>query len=213
MRKLLASVCAGIIGISALASPAAAQDLPEPPMPEAAADQPSAFEAEQGSSLSSGSSADGDLLVGGIVVAGVLGAAAAGGAWAVQQGLIPNPLPGIIPGPAPVQQAPRPAAPAPAPTPVLNNCGFGEKEVRPTYILLYCGDGHSALNHITWNSWSIDGASGRAELRELTCNPSCATGGATYRWVDFTLGGLVWKNGEPQFTRAYVVGGREYRID
>ncbi|QGU08455.1 hypothetical protein COCCU_12775 [Corynebacterium occultum] len=210
MRKFLAGACAGIIGISALVTPAAAQDLPEPPMAEAPADL--AHEEGQGSSLSSGSSADSDLLVGGIMVAGVLGAAAAGGAWAVQQGLIPNPLPGIIPGPAPAPQAPAPA-PVVQPTPVLNNCGFGEKEVRPTYILLYCGDGHSALNDITWNSWSIDGASGRALLRELTCDPSCATGGATYRWVDFTLGGLVWKNGEPQFTRAYVVGGREYRID
>ncbi|MGP6175282.1 hypothetical protein [Corynebacterium sp. A21] len=212
MRKFLASACAGIIGISALVSPAGAQELPEPPMAESVAGESLVLEDEPGSSLSSGSSADSDLLVDGIVVAGVLGAAAAGGAWAVQQGLIPNPLPGIIPGPAPVQQAPAPApVPVVQPTPVLYNCYMPDGEVYPGAIILFCGDAHSILDQITWHSWNINGASGRALLKAKTCVPDCATGGYTARWVDFTLGGVNWNGSEPEFTRAYIEG-KEYMI-
>lgn len=141
----------------------------------------------------------------------------------IQQDLASQILPGGIPGwatqgsaqlPLPFPQAPAPAPvpPAAAPVPVLKNCSFGKVEVRPAYILLYCGDAHSALHDISWHSWSVDGAAGRGLLKELTCVPDCATGGYTARWVNFTLGGLVWRDGEPQFTRAYV-DGREYRID
>lgn len=68
------------------------------------------------SSLSSGGSSEGEageLIGGAVVLAAVVGLAGAGVTWAVQQRLIPNPLPGIIPGPAP-KSAP---APAPAPKP------------------------------------------------------------------------------------------------
>lgn len=108
----------------------------------------------------------------------------------------------------------QPSAPAPAPaaTPVLRNCGaWSEAEVRPEFILLYCGDGHSSLGDITWHSWGLEGASGRARLGERVCQPSCATGWVNYRYVDFTLGGVEWHGDEPRFTRAYLEG-REYRI-
>lgn len=75
----------------------------------------------------SGSSSVGTI-VGILAAVGVIaGAIAAGVTWAVGQGLIPNPLPGIIPGPpapapepapAPVPVAAPEPAPAPAPAPV-----------------------------------------------------------------------------------------------
>lgn len=65
------------------------------------------------------------LIVGGIATTAlVAGAAAAGVTWAVQQRIIANPLPGIIPGPPPLPAAParpaaapQPARPAAAPQP------------------------------------------------------------------------------------------------
>ncbi|WP_257160021.1 excalibur calcium-binding domain-containing protein [Corynebacterium cystitidis] len=84
-----------------------------------------------GSSLSStddsGSSSPG-LWIGLVAFAGVVAAAAGGAYWAIQERLIPNPLPGIIPGPAPAPApAPRPAPqpapqPAPSPTTTYKNC-------------------------------------------------------------------------------------------
>lgn len=87
-------------------------------------------------------------------------------------------------------------APAPAVTPVLRNCSpQATPEVHPGYIILYCGDAHSTLGDITWNSWGLDGASGRARLGEKTCVPDCARGGFTYRYVNFHLGGarVAWR--------------------
>lgn len=95
---------------------------------------------------------------------------------------------------------------------MLRNCApHVEPEVRPGFIILFCGDAHSTLGDITWNSWGLDGASGRARLGQKTCNPSCATGGFNYRYVNFYLGAVEWHGVEPRFTRAYIEG-REYMI-
>ncbi|QQU89070.1 excalibur calcium-binding domain-containing protein [Corynebacterium glucuronolyticum] len=51
-----------------------------------------------------------------ISVIGVVAAALGVGYWAIQQRIIPNPLPGIIPGPP---EPPAPSAPAPEPAPAL----------------------------------------------------------------------------------------------
>ena len=75
---------------------------------------------ELSSGTSSGSSEDSDLsnqdIIFGIAAIAAVGGLIAGGVhWAVQQRMIPNPLPGIIPNPPAL--APQPVAPAPAPAP------------------------------------------------------------------------------------------------
>lgn len=211
VRRFIIGMCAGIIGISSLAAvPAQAQEAEL--LPETGAVQFEEDVATDGQG-SSGSSENEDLLMVGLSSTAVIGAALAGGAWAVQQGMIPNPLPGILPSPAPAP-APSPVptpAPAPQRTPVLYNCYMTEPEVRPQAIILFCGDAHSILDEITWHSWSVEGASGRALLKARTCVPDCATGGYTARWVDFTLGGIKWNGNEPEFTLA-MAEGTVYRI-
>ncbi|MGP6173717.1 excalibur calcium-binding domain-containing protein [Corynebacterium sp. A21] len=91
-------------------------------------------EDEDAAALSSGSSAGssentedsvgsegeiGAVIIGVAAIAAVAGLVGAGVTWAVQERLIANPLPGIIPSPAPVVHNPAPA-PAPTPAPVVN---------------------------------------------------------------------------------------------
>lgn len=92
------------------------------------------------SSLSSaGSSGNqaGSLLAGVAVIAAVAGMAGAGITWAVQERLITNPLPGIIPSPSPAPApapAPQQAAPAPATNVYYQNCAAVWNAInRPIY--------------------------------------------------------------------------------
>ena len=63
-------------------------------------------------------SSDLEIIAGVAVIAGVVAAIAGGVHWAVQQRMIPNPLPGIIPNPpAPKKAAVKKAAAKPAPKP------------------------------------------------------------------------------------------------
>jgi len=64
------------------------------------------------------SSSDLEIIAGVAIIAGVVAAIAGGVHWAVQQRMIPNPLPGIIPNPpAPKKAAVKKAAAKPAPKP------------------------------------------------------------------------------------------------
>lgn len=83
-------------------------------------DTDASVSSELSSGTSSGSSEDSDLsnrdIIFGIAAIAAVGGLIAGGVhWAVQQRMIPNPLPGIIPNPPAL--APQPVAPAPAPAP------------------------------------------------------------------------------------------------
>lgn len=192
VKKFLTGIGAGIMGIGALASPVSAQEVPGLSSVETTIDSVQ-FPALPGSSAE-----------------GVTDQAAAAVRNSIPQELIPDAAYALFPWLA-QSRVPAPA-PTPAPTPVLRNCSpTSTPEVRPGFIILYCGDAHSTLGKITWHSWGIDGASGTARLGEKTCVPSCAEGGFTYRTVNFTLGRVEWHGGEPRFTRAYLEG-REYRI-
>ncbi|WP_053546053.1 excalibur calcium-binding domain-containing protein [Corynebacterium deserti] len=108
-------------------------------------DTDASVSSELSSGTSSGSSEDSedsdlsnrDIIVGVAAIAAVGGLIAGGVHWAVQQRMIPNPLPGIIPNPpavAPqvVEPAPQAVAPAPqavapqavAPAPVQTNLTY-----------------------------------------------------------------------------------------
>ena len=108
MRKTLLSLVAATGIVLSTISPANATP----------SDSLSAELSSESSSLSSTSSEgeDTDLLIGVVAIAAVGGLIANGVHWAVQQRMIPNPLPGIIPNPPALAPAP---APAPAPQPVV----------------------------------------------------------------------------------------------
>jgi serine/threonine-protein kinase len=100
-----------------------------------------------------------------------------------------------VPTPAPtsaqttVQQptlapAPLPPAPttsqAPAMLYALPACySIAEPPVaRPTSeMILYCADGGTQLNTLTWTNWGPDGADGKGYFAVKSCQPNCAQGG------------------------------------
>ena len=115
MRKTLITMLATTaIAFSAI-SPVQAQTVDT--------DTDASVSSELSSGTSSGSSEDSedsdlsnrDIIFGIAAIAAVGGLIASGVHWAVQQRMIPNPLPGIIPNPP--APAPQPVAPAPAPAP------------------------------------------------------------------------------------------------
>ena len=115
MRKTLITMLATTaIAFSAI-SPVQAQTVDT--------DTDASISSELSSGTSSGSSEDSedsdlsnrDIILGIAAIAAVGGLIAGGVHWAVQQRMIPNPLPGIIPNPP--APAPQPVAPAPAPAP------------------------------------------------------------------------------------------------
>lgn len=135
MRKTLITMLATTaIAFSAI-SPVQAQTVDT--------DTDASVSSELSSGTSSGSSEDSedsdlsnrDIIFGIAAIAAVGGLIAGGVHWAVQQRMIPNPLPGIIPNPpalapqtpapapapAPAPQAVAPQAVAPAPAPVQTN--------------------------------------------------------------------------------------------
>jgi len=54
------------------------------------------------------------------------------------------------------------------------NCG--QVDYKPKVFLKVCGDQHIAISDIQWDSWSADGARGKAVYVVNDCNPTCASG-------------------------------------
>lgn len=54
------------------------------------------------------------------------------------------------------------------------NCG--QVDYKPKVLLKVCGDQHVAISDIQWDSWSADGARGKAVYVVNDCNPTCASG-------------------------------------
>lgn len=75
----------------------------------------SAQETEESTVSSLSSSEEGSSAGSALALVALTAAVSGGALWAVQQGLVPNPLPGVIPGPS------RPS-PAPAPAPRRGDC-------------------------------------------------------------------------------------------
>lgn len=72
-------------------------------------------ETDSSSLSSTSSSTDNGSSTGALALVATTAALGGGAVWAIQQGLIPNPLPGIIP-------SPHSLAPAPAPAPARGDC-------------------------------------------------------------------------------------------
>ena len=112
-KKSLGLLLAAALSFGAI-SPAQAQEVNAPVASE------TSVTAEQDTATNSQSSEPNTgVIVGSVVGALALAGLIAGGVyWAVQQRMIPNPLPGIIPNPPAPAPAPAPGpAPAPAPAP------------------------------------------------------------------------------------------------
>jgi len=54
------------------------------------------------------------------------------------------------------------------------NCG--QVDYKPKVFLKVCGDQHIAVSDIQWDSWSTEGARGKAVYVVNDCNPTCASG-------------------------------------
>jgi len=65
---------------------------------------------------------------------------------------------------------------ATAVTRVIPCTGVGGPQFKPKTFLLACADANSYVSHITWTSWTSNGARGLGTLRENECNPNCVSG-------------------------------------
>lgn len=68
-----------------------------------------------------------------------------------------------------------PSTPVPS---VLTDCNLANPvpAVRPSTIMLACGDGNASLTHLSWSSWTGTEATGSGFYRYNTCTPFCADG-------------------------------------
>jgi hypothetical protein len=78
-------------------------------------------------------------------------------------------------------------SPAAAPTlPRVSVCGNGAA-VRPSYVLLGCGDGGQYLTDVRWSTWSRTVARGAGLWWQNLCTPDCADGQFIHPHVMVTL--------------------------
>jgi hypothetical protein len=69
--------------------------------------------------------------------------------------------------------------PPPTPVPsVLDKCTEpgSAPSVKPTAIVLACGDGNASLTHLSWTSWTATGATATGLFTYNKCIPNCALG-------------------------------------
>lgn len=68
------------------------------------------------------------------------------------------------------------AAAGAARLPSFAACRAQEPEVRPTDIVLACGDGNFFLSDLRWSRWDARGATGRGVAHWNDCSPTCVAG-------------------------------------
>ena len=67
------------------------------------------------------------------------------------------------------------ATPVPSVLPTCNLPG-SPPSVRPSEIILDCGDGNAFLGHLVWSSWTPSTATATGVYVKNTCSPNCAQG-------------------------------------
>jgi hypothetical protein len=80
--------------------------------------------------------------------------------------------------------------------------GCGGSEIRPTSILLGCGDGGQSLFQLRWSRWTVDDARATGEWWQNLCIPDCAAGHGVTAHVSVRLfRARVCSDRKLQFTR------------
>jgi hypothetical protein len=93
------------------------------------------------------------------------------------------------------------------PRPVVLNCE-NQAMVRPTTLVLACGDGNDGLEHMHWANWTSQVASGYGTEYQNTCEPNCAEG----HYRDYPVVVALWGSasvkghpGERRYTEATFI--------
>lgn len=140
-KKILSAIVAGSVAFSVVPAAGAEEIIEEPSVEvETDTEQPQPEQEETPEEVEKGPSTF-ELVAGVAVIAGVVAAIGAGVHWAVQQRMIPNPLPGIIPNPPAPKKYPvakkATAKPAPAPKPAPKPATAPKPAPKPTPAASY----------------------------------------------------------------------------
>jgi hypothetical protein len=85
---------------------------------------------------------------------------------------------------------------------VQTRCTPTSGKVRPSRILIACGDGNFYVTSLRWSSWTPTGARGRGTAHQNDCKPYCAAGHFhSYRGITVRLSRPRACKGEEQFRR------------
>lgn len=84
------------------------------------------------------------------------------------------------------------------------NCQ-GTLDYKPKQITLACGDAGVYFADVTWQKWTMKGASGTGTLSVNTCEPTCSAGNiATYQGVRLRLSGAASGPGMGTFVNTFT---------
>jgi hypothetical protein len=83
------------------------------------------------------------------------------------------------------------------------NC-YSVGQVKPTQIVLACGDGNGVAQNLTWTRWDSQGALGSGDLNQNDCTPDCAEGHFVQYPATFRLSEQVTAAGRTYFTRVGI---------
>ena len=82
------------------------------------------------------------------------------------------------------------------------NCD--SSEIKPVEIVLTCADAGMYIDHIKWDSWSANGATGTALYNANDCDPYCAAGKMVTKKVQVILNQKYTYKGK-QYLRNLVI--------
>jgi hypothetical protein len=86
--------------------------------------------------------------------------------------------------------------------PSFAGCSAAAPQIRPTSILVACGDGNFFLTKIKWSKWNETSAAAIATGHQNDCKPSCADGHFSLYQVAVVLSRpRTCRNGRHEFTR------------
>jgi hypothetical protein len=89
-------------------------------------------------------------------------------------------------------------------TPLVDANCYSVGLVKPSQIVLACGDGNGVAQNLQWSSWSSQGASGTGDLNQNNCTPDCADGHFVAYPARFRLSEKVVAAGRYYFTRVGI---------
>lgn len=92
----------------------------------------------------------------------------------------------------------------PPPLPVALDCQGDTASVRPSTLILACGDGTISATDLTWSRWTSTSATGRGQLTIRQCSPSCAQGSVEKYSLNVVLSDAMSYAGKRYFTTMWL---------